>query len=312
MSGVEMVVVSYNTRELLAACLDGIARATPEPPVTVVDSASTDGSAEMVRERFAGVNLLALEENRGFAAAVNRGVAQGTAPRILLLNADTEFVGDPLTPLLSAMDAHPGWAAAAPRLVYPDGREQESREPFPEVGSVLTGFFRRDRRRSTHGSPRGVEITSDAGRRPAWYPMGAALLLGREALEAVGPLDESYFFYLEEVDWFRRAARAGWGWGLVPEARVVHHLGASLRRADPLLEARIKRNWYRSRLRYFRRHEGGLRYALLRGGSIPFLAANALRHGLRAWRSHDPIERERARLAAEILEDYLRRRIEPC
>ncbi len=312
MSGVEMVVVSYNTRELLAACLDGIARAAPEPPVTVVDSASTDGSAEMVRERFAGVKLVALEENRGFAAAANRGVARGTAPHILLLNADTEFVGNPLSPLLAALAAHPGWAAAAPRLVYPDGREQESREPFPEVGPVLAGFFRRDRRHSVHGSARGVEVTPEAGKRPAWYPMGAALLLRREALEAVGPLDESYFFYLEEVDWFRRAARAGWGWGLVPEARVVHHLGASLRRADPLLEARIKRNWYRSRLRYFHRHEGGWESFLLRAGSIPFLGLNALLHRIRAWAGGDPIERERARLAAEILEDYLRRRIEPC
>jgi N-acetylglucosaminyl-diphospho-decaprenol L-rhamnosyltransferase len=311
-SRVETVVVAYNTRDLLAACLDGIERSGPGGEVTVVDSASSDGTADMVRERFSGVRLLALEENRGFAAAVNRGIAQGAAPLVLLLNADTEFLGDPVSPLVSALDAHPGWAAAAPRLVYPDGREQESREPFPGVGATLAGFFRRGRRRSAARSPRDLEIPPVAARRPAWYPMGAALLLRRAALEAVGPLDESYFFYLEEVDWFRRAARAGWGWGLVPEARVVHHLGASLKGADPVLEARVKRNWYRSRLRYFDRHENALRCMALRMGSIPFLGLNAVRHRLRAWTSGDPVQRERARVAGDILGDYLRKRIEPC
>ncbi len=146
---------------------------------------------------------------------------------------------------------------------------------------------------------------------PAWYLMGAALLFRREALAAVGPIDESYFFYLEEVDWFRRAAHAGWGWGLVPEAQVAHHLGASLRAADPALEMKIKRNWYRSRLRYFRRHAGRPAASALRAASIPFLAANAVRHQAGFWIGRDAASSVRAHAAWGILGDYLLARVEP-
>jgi GT2 family glycosyltransferase len=284
------------------------------------------------------VRLIALPENRGFAAAVNagvgfgaasgagaapgtsaaagtsaaRGAAAGAAEFVLVLNGDTALVEDPLPALLKTMDEQPRRAVAGPRLVYPDDRAQESRERFPSVGSTLAGFF--------GGSPGAAPPWTDADRtvgpavlrRPSWYLMGAALLFRRKALDAVGPLDENYFFYLEEVDWFRRAARAGWGWALASETRVIHHLGASLRAADPGLEARIKRNWYRSRLRYFLRHEGAGRTWLLRAGSLPPLAANALRHRARALVSSDPAARERARVAAAIFADYLFARVGPC
>ncbi len=308
MTGVDTVVVSYNTRSLTEACLDSLARWTPGVPVTVVDNASSDGTPGAIRSRFPGVRLLAEEANRGFAAAVNRGVAATTAPRVFVLNADTELRADPLPLLAAALDGAPRRAAAAPALAYPDGRPQDSREPFPTVGATLAGFVGGGRRRPAAA---GDEIAAGTPR-PAWYPMGAAVLFRREALEAVGPLDEAYFFYLEEVDWFRRAAAAGWGWVRVPEATVIHHLGASLRAADPALEARVKRNWYRSRLRYSIRHEGGGSGLLLRTGSVPFLAANALRHGLRAAVRRSEADRLRARTARQILGDYLFTRVERC
>ncbi len=310
MTTVETVVVSFNTRALTEACLASLARHTPGVPVTVVDNASTDGTAEAVHSRFPGVRLVAEPVNRGFAAAVNRGVSLGTAPRVFVLNADVELLDDPLPALVRALDAGPRRAAAAPALVYPDRRPQENREPFPSVGAALAGFLGGGARRRGP-EPAGEEVPAGAAR-PAWYPMGAAVLFRRAALEAVGPLDEAYFFYLEEVDWFRRAATAGWGWVRVPGARVVHHLGASLRGVDPVLEARVKRNWYRSRLRYARRHEGGGRGLLLRAGSLPFLAANALRHGVRAALGGSELDRLRARTAGQILGDYLLARVERC
>ncbi len=306
----EVVVVSYRTRDLLAECLASLARFVPGVPVIVVDNASDDGSPEMVRADHPEARLIALEENRGFAAAVNAGVAAGERPLVLLLNGDTALVDDPLPALAGAMDRDPRCAVAGPRLVYPDGRAQESREAFPTVGATLAGFFGGGRR-GTPPAEGDLEVSPGLAR-PPWYLMGAALLFRREALHDVGPLDENYFFYLEEVDWFRRAARDGWGWTLVPEARVVHHLGASLRAADPALEARIKRNWYRSRLRYFTRHEGTYRAGLLRAGSLGPLAANALRYRLKSLATRDPKARARARAAADIFRDYLHARVGPC
>lgn len=301
----EAIVVSYNTRALLGACLESLKRVCPALPVTVVDNASTDGSAAFVAERFGRCRLVAMPDNRGFAAAVNAGVAATEAPFVFILNADTAVEEDPLPALALALQAHPRWAAAGPRLVYPDGRAQESREPFPTVRGALAAFVGGDRSMRP-----AVSHEILPGDTPTWYLMGAALLVRREALASVGPFDEDYFFYLEEVDWFRRAALAGWGWGLVPETRITHHLGASLRAVDPALEMKIKRNWYRSRLRYFRRYAGRSAVAGLRAASAPFLAANAVRHQARFWIGRDAASRVRARAAWGILGDYLLARVE--
>ena len=139
-SPVEAVVVSYNTRALLGACLESLACACPSLPVTVVDNASADGSAALVTERFPRCRLVAMPENRGFAAAVNAGVAATSAPFVFVLNADTAIEEDPLPALALAIQAHPRWAVAGPRLVYPDGRAQESRASFPTVRAALGAF----------------------------------------------------------------------------------------------------------------------------------------------------------------------------
>jgi N-acetylglucosaminyl-diphospho-decaprenol L-rhamnosyltransferase len=313
---IEAVVVSFNTRALLEACLDSLARVCPALPVTVVDNASTDGSVALVTERFPRCRLVAMPDNRGFAAAVNAGVAATEAPFVFILNADTAVEEDPLPALALAMQTHPRWAVAGPRLVYPDGRAQESRGPFPTVRAALASFAGgRPGERPLSAdvieiAPARHSVSAGPSMPPAWYLMGAALLFRRDALVEVGSLDESYFFYLEEVDWFRRAARAGWGWGLAPQARVVHHLGASLRAAEPALEMKIKRNWYRSRLRYFRRHGGRPASAALRAASIPFLFANAARHQSGAWLKRDADRALRARVAWGILGDYVLARVE--
>jgi hypothetical protein len=315
-SAIEAVVVSFNTRALLEACLESLGRVCPALPVTVVDNASTDGSAALVVERFPRCRLLAMPENRGFAAAVNAGVAATSAPFVFVLNADTAVEEDPLPALAHAIRAHPRWAVAGPRLVYPDGRAQESREPFPTVRAALASLaVGRPGERPLPPdvldvAPAPLSVPGVSPAPPAWYLMGAALLFRRDALLEVGPLDESYFFYLEEVDWFRRAARGGWGWGLVSGARVLHHLGASLRAAEPALEMKIKRNWYRSRLRYFRRHGGRPASTALRAASIPFLFANAVRHQAGAWVRRDASRGVRARTAWAILGDYLLARVE--
>ena len=172
----------------------------------------------MVASRFPEARLIALAENRGFAAAVNAGVAATEAPFLFVLNADTAVETDPLPSLRQAMEAHPRWAVAGPALAHPDGRPQESRTPFPRVQDALAAFLRGGTGAAGGGGAVGgggaAALAPDAlapaagDAAPGWYLMGAALLFRREALDAVGPLDESYFFYLDEVDWFLRAAAA--------------------------------------------------------------------------------------------------------
>ncbi|MDQ7031022.1 MAG: glycosyltransferase family 2 protein [Ardenticatenia bacterium] len=261
-----VVIVSFNVRRHLAVCLssllESLSRARLDARVIVVDNASHDGSAEMVRTRFSPVDLIEAGENVGFARANNlalRALGFGEAHRapeqlpeaVWLLNPDTEVEGEAPAVLLRRLREVPRVGAVSPRLRYGDGRFQHAGFAFPGLAQVVLDLF------PLH--PRLVESRLN-GRYPrAWYErghpfrvdmvLGAALMVRREAIQQVGLLDEGYFMYVEELDWCRRLKQAGWEIEVVPSACVVHHGGQSTAQ----YREEMARALWESRLRYYRK-----------------------------------------------------------
>lgn len=298
-----IVIVSWNVRDLLRACLQSLpAAAGPDlqTEVIVVDNASTDGSAALVRAEFPAVRLLAATANQGFARANNRGIAAGRGRLVLLLNPDTEMRPGALAALVTWLDRHPAYGLAGPRLLNPDGSPQSSRRRFPTLGTalvestpvqalfpwlpVLRRYYVLDR--------------SDDEEQEVDWVTGACMLARRTALAAAGGFDPGYFMYSEELDLCRRLRQAGWRIGYVPAAVVVHHGGQSSDQNIPERHIRFQR----SKLRYVRRWHGRAAAALLRAWLLALYAGQG---GLEAGKwllGHKrPLRRARLALIARVL-----------
>lgn len=228
---ISIVIVSYNTRDLLRACLHSLPAAAQALgyEVFVVDNASTDGTVEMLRREFPSVYLIANSTNVGFAAANNQGLEQARGKSLLLLNPDTEMQPGSLRTLQEWLDSHPEVGVVGPRLLNRDGSLQRSAFHFPVPRVLLLeqlsaavllrkvpGLARSYLGVWGHDRPRRVE----------WL-VGACLLLRREALATTGLLDPDFFMYGEEIDLQKRMSDRGWQTWLVPGARVIHYGGAS-------------------------------------------------------------------------------------
>lgn len=242
-----VLIASYNTREVLLEALASTAR-EPDVETIVVDNASVDGSADAVNEHFPSVTLVRSSTNLGFAGATNRAACEAQGQYLLLLNPDAALMTGALDALLDFARGHPRLGAVGPSLVYPDGRPQSAAFRFPGLAQVLLDLFPVPRLMET---PLNGRIHSSVATRID-HPMGACMLIPRAAWEAVGPLDEGYFMYLEEVDWCRRAWAHGWETWYEPRARVVHHAGAATRQHRGAMYAQL----WRSRLRYYQRYHG--------------------------------------------------------
>jgi N-acetylglucosaminyl-diphospho-decaprenol L-rhamnosyltransferase len=229
---VSAVIVAHESAAPLRRLLPALRAAVDE--VVVVDNASTDGSAALASRLVHDAVVVVRERNLGFASGVNAGVAAASGELILLCNPDVELDGAAMTELIAAAGRHPG-DIVGPRVHYPDGRLQLSRSGPPTlrnlVGeqvlvpeSVAPGSWPArlwPRWRSYAEEVRGPVLS------------GCALLIPRSTFQAVGPFDERYFLYWEEVDWQLRAMAAGYSCWFVPTARVVHARGASSGPADP-------------------------------------------------------------------------------
>ena len=266
------VVPSYNVAPLLERCLAALRRSGAELraqgvrlAVVVVDNASGDGSAELVRERFPEVALLANPDNRGFGAACNQGAEQA-GEHVLFLNPDAEVVPGALAALLAALRARPRVAIAGPRLVYPDGGPQPTRRRFPSLDVLLLESTPLEWRRPAWGALGRYRLRGqpEVAGRVDWLS-GACLLLRTAAFREVGGFDPAFFMYFEEVDLARRLAARGWECWYEPAAVVVHH---SSRSADQDIAARDRR-YYTSKYRYVERYFGAAaaRAVRLAGGA---------------------------------------------
>lgn len=265
MLDLSIIIVSWNVRELLRRCLQSIISNPKSQWLTeiiVVDNASTDGSAAMVRDGFPQVQLLVNDENLGFTIANNQAIARSRGRYVLLLNPDTEVLGDALATMVGYMDAHPEVGALGPQLLNPDGSVQPSRRRFPTMATaflestILQQWFPDNcvlRRYYVLDQP------DDRTQEVDWV-VGAALLVRREAIEQVGPLDEGFFMYSEELDWCRRIKAQGWKVVYLPTAKMIHHGAQSSEQVKPFQHIQFQR----SKVRYFRKHHGAWKAEALR------------------------------------------------
>ncbi|MFQ5848563.1 MAG: glycosyltransferase family 2 protein [Candidatus Methylomirabilales bacterium] len=265
MGGVDIsaILVNWNTRDLLLRCVTTLGSALRDHSheVWFVDNGSQDGSVEAVRRHFPAVHIIANEDNRGYAGAVNQALACVRGRYVLLLNTDALPMADAVTHLFAFLERHPGTAAAGGQLLCPDGSRQNSVANFPSVStellnkSFLRMFFPRRFPGKRRDSLDPLEVES---------LVGACLLVRRGVIDEIGPLDERYFFFLEETDWCYRMRQAGYGIYHVPRARIYHLQGASARGFEA--EARIE--YHRSRLRFFKKHRGPLEAGLVAAGGM--------------------------------------------
>ena len=246
---VSALIVSFNTREVLLEAVGSVADEASVETI-VFDNASRDGSADAIAQRFPAVQLIRSDTNLGFAAGVNRAAARARGDALLVLNSDARLLPGALDQLTSLLGSKPSAALVSPALRYPDGRHQAAAFRFPGLAQVALDLFPVPRLTDTplNGRVHSREAT------PIDHPLGACMLIRRAAWQDVGPLDEGYFMYLEEIDWCRRARARGWQIWHQPAAVAVHHGGSSTRQHA---EAMFGHLW-RSRLRYYARYHGPL------------------------------------------------------
>jgi GT2 family glycosyltransferase len=249
-----VIIVNWNTRDLLALCLQSLHSTVQEASfeVWVVDNASSDDSVALVRERFPQTHLIANSENVGFVRANNQALSRCQGRYVLLLNSDTEALPGSLDQAVQFMDQHPSAGIAGARLDNPDGTFQASFTPFPTLWReflILSGLGRLLVRPSfpSYGpqAERGPQKING-------YFEGAFMLARREALDQVGGLDERIFMYAEDVDWCYRFQQSGWQVWYLPHTSIIHYGGQSTKKRRGRMEAEL----YRSRVYFFRKHYG--------------------------------------------------------
>jgi GT2 family glycosyltransferase len=250
-----VVVLSWNTRELLLACLRALFAETPRHAreVIVVDNASGDGSADAVAAAYPQVQLIRNAENRLYAAANNQGARAGGGEFVCLLNSDTEVRPGALDTLVDFLQRNPDYGAVAPKLVNPDGSVQCACQNFPTLASALCfdsfwGTFPPGRWVADRYLMRGFD---HLGSRDVAQPPGAVFLMRRQEYLALGGLDEQLSLFFNDVDLCRQLWRRGRRIRYLTDAVVLHHRGGSTRSFTRMLVV-----WHRNRLRYYQKHYG--------------------------------------------------------
>jgi N-acetylglucosaminyl-diphospho-decaprenol L-rhamnosyltransferase len=247
-----VVVCNYNTGDYLTRCLRSAFEQAGEArvEVVVVDNASRDGSADRAVAANPGVRLIRNPTNRGFAAAINQGIAATAAPFVLLLNPDGEIVGGTLGGFLKVAAEHPRAGAIGPVVRDPDGTIYPSARKVPTMAEAL-GHFAVGPFTPRNPWTRAYKLADWDRRseRQVEWVSGSCMLIRREAMVAAGPLDERFFLYVEDVDFCRRLRAAGWEVWFSPELEVVHVGAISTGRSRW-----ARRQHARSIYRYYAKH----------------------------------------------------------
>jgi GT2 family glycosyltransferase len=271
---VSVVIVSFNTRELLRRCLRELS-ATAGPlthETIVIDNASRDGSADMVEAEFPEARLIRAERNLGFGPGNNVAIQASRGRYVILLNSDAFVEPTTIERAISWMDQQPCIAIGGAQLRNPDGSPQRSAVPFPSLAGYL---------RMVTGWGSNPEPVCGAAPCDVDWIVGAFLIIRREALEAIGAFDPRFFLYYEEVDLCFRARQAGLRVSLLPGLSVIHLGGESAKTVSSAQMCDFSPQltlWsMRSALLYFRKHHGAKAWGVL--------AIEAGWHGLRVLRN---------------------------
>ncbi len=270
-----IVVLSWNTKGLLRACLNSLKplRDELDLEVIVVDNASDDGSADMVAARFPWITLVRNERNDGYAIGNNLGASRATGRYLLLLNSDTAVGPGVLTFLVDFLEQHPQHGACAPRLVCEDGTIQRSCKTFPDLWTAVfydTWFDKKFPGNKT--IPKymmaGFDHTTS---RDVDQPPGAAFLIRKDLWDELGGFDPELWLFFNDVDLCKRLHEAGWKVAYIAEVAILHHEGKSTSQRPDFGEL-----WHRNRLSYYRKHFGW------RGNLVA--KSMTLLRGLQEWR----------------------------
>lgn len=243
---VSVVIVSFNTRELLAQCLQSIQDTAGgvRAEIIVVDNGSADGSVELVERDFPAVRLIRSAENLGFAAANNRGFDGAKGEFVLLLNPDTELHQGALETSLAFLRANPGIGALGCRVRYPHGEQQSTIFRTLTLRYLVLNLFipaRFLRRNAALGRSRYVGWDLD---RPHEVEViaGCFMLIPHEVLRRVGGMDPEFFMYGEEAEWCYRIRKAGWSVVYWPGASITHYAGQSAKQVPDAMVAAMSRS----------------------------------------------------------------------
>ena len=285
-----IVIVNWNTRDLLRDCLRSIEASDPTVTrrVILVDNASTDGSVEMVHAEFPWVEVIANTENTGFAAANNQGLRRlgfggapgGDPPRYgLLLNPDTVIPADAFRQMVERLDVDPGIGMAGPRLVLPNGKlDLACRRSFPspEVSfwrmTGLSKLFPRSRLFGRYN----LTYLDEHEETEVDCVVGAFMMVRREAVEQVGLLDEAFWMYGEDIDWAYRIKQAGWKVLYYPRVTALH-----VKRAASRNNPRTRLEFQRASLIFYRKHYAATTPRWLH---VTILAGLLIKGGRPLWR----------------------------
>jgi N-acetylglucosaminyl-diphospho-decaprenol L-rhamnosyltransferase len=276
MAEISVIILNWNTRDLLAQCLDSLEqhKADLQLEVIVVDNASTDGSQAMLQEKYPQVQLIANSQNVGFAKGNNQAMQIAQGDYFLLWNSDAFATPGAIQALLRLAEKEPKAGIIGAQLRNADNSFQASFTPFPNQWQeflILTGL---GRTLIGHAYP-SLGPEEEKGSQIVDYVEGACLLVRREAYQEVGGLDEGYFMYAEEVDWCYTLVKHGWQIWYQPEAKVIHLGGASSTGRRTHREADL----YRSRIRFFRKHYGSRSAQLLKLQIYALTAIKNIAHG---------------------------------
>lgn len=230
---ISVIIVSYNTADLTAACLESVfASQQVNYEIFVVDNASKDGSAEIIRKKFPSVRLVANETNRGFGAANNQALHECTGRYVIFLNPDTTVEPESFYTMVTFMESHPKTGLAGPKVFNPDGTRQDSvsyRYPGHRYGVADLGSL-----------PGNIACV-----------LGACQIASASLLHEIGGFDEDFFLYGEDQDLCLRVRKRGFEIGFIDDAVIMHHGGQSERETLP---AEIVRKKFRAELLFFRKH----------------------------------------------------------
>lgn len=253
---VSVVIVNYNGGSEIIACLRSlfISEQRVRFEVAVVDNGSTDGSLELIMAQYPLVKVYALGENRGFAAACNVGIANTQASAILLLNPDTEIRGQAISLLWEALEQHEAWGIVGARMLDRRGIPYRAARRFPQVKDLvfdclgLSKLFPGSRLFNgyLYGERPLEQITA------VDQVEGSCLMISSAAWKSVGPLDERFFIFFEEVDWCKRVKEAGFEISIVTKAEVLHHISSTMSKHYE----RIRKIHAQSAMKYFAKHHG--------------------------------------------------------
>jgi GT2 family glycosyltransferase len=266
MIDVSIIIVNWNIRDILRNCLRSVYEQSKGITfeVIVIDNASSDGSAAMVREEFPKVTLIENKENRGFAAANNQGMRIAKGRYILLLNPDTIVLDKAIEKTIVFADSNPDVGVTGCQVLENAEKIQRTCFSFPSLGNLIiqkTGlrrlfsrsrfFGREDMGWWNRDTQRDVDVVS-----------GMYMLVRREAIEQVGMMDEAYFVYAEETDWCFRLKRAGWRCVFAPVGRIIHLDGGNKSTDKAMIKMYVQ--FQKSIMIFYRKNRGNASWIIAR------------------------------------------------